>query len=169
MIRKIFIPKKYVKDIFNIDYEKLKRDGYKILIFDLDNTIGSIKENTCDKETSDFLNSLNKDFKVIIASNSRKKRVNEFCSNLNVYKMHLSLKPLGIILWKIKKKYNINYKEMVIIGDQLMTDIFLGNRYKLLTILVDKKGENDLNITKFNRALENRIKKKYNMKVGEYF
>ena len=83
--------------------------------------------------------------------------------------MHLSLKPLGIILWKIKKKYNINYKEMVIIGDQLLTDIFLGNRYKLLTILVDKKGENDLNITKFNRALENRIKKKYNMKVGEYF
>ena len=41
----LFIPKMYVKDIFSINYNKLKNNGYKIIIFDLDNTIGNIKEN----------------------------------------------------------------------------------------------------------------------------
>ena len=58
---------------------------------------------------------------------------------------------------------------MAIIGDQLLTDVFLGNRYKLLTILVDKRAKEDLNITKINRVLEKRIKKKHNIKEGEYF
>lgn len=165
----IFIPKKYAKDIFNIDYKKLKKDGYKIIIFDLDNTIGSVKEKVCDKRTTEFLNKLNKDFIVIVASNSRKKRVITFCKNLNVDKFYFSLKPFGRLLRKIKKKYQINYQEMVIVGDQLLTDIFLGNRYKLHTVLVDKKDLKDLNVTKFNRCLENIIKKKYNIKKGEYF
>ena len=77
MIKK-FIPKMYVKDIFSIDYNKLKDLGYKLIIFDLDNTIGSIKETKCRKETSLFLNSLMKDFKVIVASNSGKGRVSNF-------------------------------------------------------------------------------------------
>ena len=169
MISKIFIPKKYIKDIFNINYEKLKKDGYKILIFDLDNTIGNIKEKKCDKETIKLLNSLNKDFKVIIASNSGKKRVDTFCEGLDCLKIHFSLKPTGKIIRKIKKKYKIDESKMVIIGDQLLTDVFLGNRYKLLTILVDKKGKEDLKITKINRNFEQRIKKKYNIKDGEYF
>ena len=50
----LFIPKIYVKDIYSIDYKKLINDGYKLIIFDLDNTIGNIKEKICDKKTSDF-------------------------------------------------------------------------------------------------------------------
>ena len=168
-IGKLFIPKRYVKNIYEIDYKKLKKYEYKIIIFDLDNTIGSIKEKQIDSKTLDFLNKLNKDFKVIIASNSLKNRVNTFCKGLECDTMSFSLKPFGKVLQKIKKKYNIEYENMVIIGDQLLTDMFLGNRYKLLTILVDKKDKEDFNITKCNRIIENIIKKKYNIKEGEYF
>ena len=166
---KMFIPNIYVKDIFSIDYKKLIESDYKLIIFDLDNTIGNIKENICDKKTSDFLNKLNKDIKVIIASNSRKKRVLEFCKDLECDKYYFSLKPISIVLNKIKKKYNINYNKMVIVGDQLLTDMFLGNRKKLLTILVDKKADADLKITKINRKIENIIKKKYKLKKGDYY
>ena len=165
----LFIPKIYVKDIFSIDYKKLIYDGYKIIIYDLDNTIGNIKDKVCDDNTVTFLNKLNKEIKVIIASNSGKKRVLNFCQDLECDKYYFCLKPLSIVLSKIKKKYNINYNEMVIVGDQLLTDIFLGNRKKLLTILVDKKADADLNITKINRKVENIIKKKYKLKKGEYY
>ena len=151
----LFIPKIYVKDIYSIDYKKLINDGYKLIIFDLDNTIGNIKEKICDKKTTDFLNNLNKDIKIIIASNSRKNRVD--------------LKPTSKILLKIKRKYNIDYDKIVIVGDQLLTDMFLGNRKGLLTILVDQKDVKDLKITQFNRKIENIIKKKYKLKKGEYY
>lgn len=166
---KIFIPNIYVKDIFSINYKKLIKDNYKLIIFDLDNTIGNIKEDICDKKTVDFLNNLNKEIKVIIASNSKKNRVLNFCKDLECDKYYFCLKPLSKVLSKIKKKYNINYNEMVIVGDQLLTDIFLGNRKKLLTILVDKKADADLNITKINRKIENIIKKKHKLMKGDYY
>ena len=58
---------------------------------------------------------------------------------------------------------------MVIVGDQLLTDILVGNRKNLLTILVDKKGRKDFKITKFNRYFEDKIRKKYKIKKGEYY
>ena len=79
---KIFIPKMYQKDIFSINYENLKKLGYKLIIFDLDNTIGSIKEEKCSKKTSDFINNLINDFLVVVASNSYKERVKKFCQDL---------------------------------------------------------------------------------------
>jgi len=165
----VFIPKMYQKDIFSIDYKLLKKDGYKIIIFDLDNTIGNVKDKVCDKKTIDFINNLNENFIVLIASNSGKKRVITFCEELECGKYYFCLKPLSFVLKKIKKKYNINYNEMVIIGDQLLTDIFLGNRFNLKTILVDRKDKFDIKCTRINRLFENIIKKKHNFKEGEYY
>ncbi|MBQ8471963.1 MAG: HAD-IIIA family hydrolase [Bacilli bacterium] len=165
---KLFIPKMYQKDIFSINYQKLK-NKYKLIIFDLDNTIGSIKEDICNKETTDFLNNLTEYFIVIVASNSYKERVLNFTKNLKCDVFYLSLKPTLHVLRKIKKKYQIPYKDMVIIGDQIMTDIFVGNRKKLLTILVDPIRNIDFKITSINRYLEKIINKKNKIVKGEYY
>ncbi len=165
----LFVPKEYQKDIFSIDYNKLKEEGYKIIIFDLDNTIGKVKDKVCDIKTSKFLNKLNEDFIIIVASNSLKSRVLSFSEPLECGKFYFSLKPLSFVLKKIKKKYNINYKKMVIVGDQLLTDILLGNRFNLHTILVDQKDPYDLKKTRLNRKIEKLIKKKYNIRKGEYY
>ena len=165
---KIFIPKMYQKDIFKIDYKKLKYLNYKVLIFDLDNTLGYPKEEICNKKTSEFLNKLQNNFIVIIASNSLKKRVSKFVQNLSCDYFSFSLKPSLKVFRKIKKKYNVNYNEMVIIGDQVMTDMLAGNRIGALTILVDPINE-DLKITALNRKLENIINKKNNVIRGDYY
>ena len=166
---KIFIPKMYQKDIFSINYEKLNSLGYKLIIFDLDNTIGSIKEEKCNRKTTDFINDLINDFKVVVASNSYKERVKNFCKDLKCDYFYLSLKPTLRSIRKIKKKYRVSYKEMVIIGDQIMTDIFVGNRKGLLTILVDPIKNIDFKITKFNRKLESIINKKNKVVRGNYY
>ena len=69
----------------------------------------------------------------------------------------MALKPLPKNLRKIKKKYNLKKKEMVMVGDQIVTDILSGNLFNIMTILVDPLGEKDLKITYFNRKIENRI------------
>ena len=165
---KIFMPKIYQKDIYQINYAKLKDLGYKILIFDLDNTLGSPKEIVCSKKNKEFLNKLQKDFQVIVASNSRKNRVLNFIDDIDCDFISLSLKPTLRSIRKIKKKYQIPYSKMVIIGDQVMTDIFMGNRVGLLTILVDPLKE-DLKITALNRKIENMINKKNKIVRGSYY
>ena len=155
---KLFIPDMYQKDIFTIPYQKLKEMGYQLLIFDLDNTIGSIKEKNCNLETINFLNQLSKDFLIVIASNSHKKRVQSFCRNLKCKYYSLSLKPTLKVLRKIKKDYNIDYQKMVIIGDQVVTDI-----------LVDPILNYDLKITGFNRMVEKILNKKNGIIKGQYY
>ena len=58
---------------------------------------------------------------------------------------------------------------VAIIGDQVVTDIFMGNRLHMHTILVDPLGNKDLKVTYFNRWLENKIMKRIKVKRGDYY
>ena len=72
-----------------------------------------------------------------------------------------SMKPLmhGLII--IKQRYKLKKKEMVIIGDQIVTDIFAGNKFRIKTILVDPLGIKDMKITYLNRKIEDLIVRIY--------
>ena len=168
MLKK-FIPKCYQKNVFQINYDKLKKSGIKLLIFDLDNTLSLIDEVIPNQEIKALINSLSKNFKILIASNNKENRVKLFCENLNCNYISSSLKPTKRIGKFINKNYSYQFSEVAIIGDQLVTDIFLGNRCGMYTILVDAKGEKDLKITSVNRFIETKIKKKINFKKGVYY
>ena len=165
----VFRPKMYQKDIFKIDYQKLKKSGYKILILDLDNTLGSVKDEVCQEEVATFLKKLKKDFIIYVASNNHKNRVKKFCDPINCKYISSSLKPTRFGILKIKKQEKFDYQEMVIIGDQILTDILLGNRLGMLTILVDPVLDFDLKVTRLNRKIETILKKKYKIKRGSYY
>ena len=47
----LFRPNMYKKNIFEIDYNKLKEQGIKCLVFDLDNTLGLIEHERCPLKT----------------------------------------------------------------------------------------------------------------------
>lgn len=157
----LFRPNMYKKNIFEIDYNKLKEQGIKCLVFDLDNTLGLIEHERCPLKTKKLLKELQKDFLILISSNNTKKRIAPYLKDLGIGGVAFSLKPSTKGLRKIKKHYNLNKKEMVMIGDQIVTDILSGNRYKIMTILVDPLGEKDLRITGLNRKIEARIIKYY--------
>lgn len=168
-----FYPNMYVKNIFNIDYERLKKRGVHCLIFDLDNTIALIDQKKVDNKTKKLFNHLKKDFQIVIISNNTKKRVEEYASFFNCDYASFAMKPLPFGYFKIKKKYHLQKKDMAMIGDQLVTDIFVGNRMTGYTILVDPLGKKDLKITTLNRYIESKIfryyEKKAIMKRGSYY
>ena len=168
-----FKPSKYKKDIYNINYEQLKKNNIKCLIFDLDNTLGLIEHKRCPEETRKLISELKKDFTIIICSNNNKKRLKPYMEELGIDGVSFSLKPLTRGLRKIKQKYGFKKEEMCIIGDQIVTDILSGNNYKITTILVDPLGIKDLKVTFFNRIVENMIVKNYKKKGiferGKYY
>ncbi|MDD6879233.1 MAG: YqeG family HAD IIIA-type phosphatase [bacterium] len=167
-----FIPNDYKKNIFDINYEQLKKNNIKCLVFDLDNTIGLIDEMIISENSLNLLNKLKNDFIVVIISNNTSKRISKFCSE-DIEYVTFAMKPLPKGFNKIKKKYNLKNNEMCIIGDQLMTDIIGANMFGAYSILVDPLGEKDLKITAINRYIENKIIKKLSKKNilerGKYY
>ena len=53
---------------------------------------------------------------------------------------------------------------MMMIGDQLVTDVLSGKLYGINTTLVEPLGKKDLKITGLNRMIENSIINKYEKK-----
>ena len=151
----------YYNNIYDINYNKLKDIGIKTLIFDLDNTLGLISDGECPEKTKELINKLKKDFFIVICSNNTRRRLKPYLEDLGVDGTSWSMKPFihGLII--IKRKYKLKKKEMVLIGDQLVTDIFAGNKFRIKTILVDPLGIKDMKITFFNRKLENLIVRIY--------
>lgn len=170
---KKYIPSMYKKDIFNINYKKLKNIGIKCLIFDLDNTIALIDSKIISKEVRNLFTELKKDFNIIIISNNTKNRISTYCNPIDIWFVSFALKPLTHGFRKVRKKLNYKKEEMCMIGDQIMTDILGGNRYGIFTILVDPLGEKDLKVTSINRFFERKILKRLGqMKVlerGKYY
>ena len=160
----LFKPDMYKKNIFEINYDKLKEMGIKCLVFDLDNTLGLIDHKRCPRNSKKLLKDLQKDFLVFISSNNTRKRITPYLKDLGIGGVAFSMKPSTRGLRKIKRDYNLKKKEMVMIGDQIVTDILSGNRFKIMTILVDPLGNKDLKITGLNRAIESRIVKRYEKK-----
>ena len=168
-----FIPNMYKKNIYEVNYKKLKKEGIKCLLFDLDNTCVPYHENIPDKRLKKLFSRLKKQgFTVIIFSNSPNRRLKKF-KDLEVDYNASSLKPLSYSFNKIIKKYNFKKEEICIIGDQLLTDIYGGNKVGIKTCLVDPITTNEIFITKINRILENKkikkLTKKGTLKKGEYY
>lgn len=157
---KLLTPKMYYPNIYEVDYKKLKELGIKCLLFDFDNTCMGYKEKNLSKELVNLFTRLKKmGFNIIIFSNARNKRLNQF-KEFNIDYNSLSKKPLQIEFKKLLTKYNYKKEELCIIGDQIFTDILGGNRFKILTCLVDPLTNKDFIVTKIFRQIEKRIIKK---------
>ncbi len=166
-------PQMYQKSIYEIPYQKLKNKNIKCLVFDLDNTIAFIDQKELTKETKKLFQTLKKDFILAIISNNTTKRVKSYANQLECDFVAYAMKPFTRGFRKIQKKYHLRPEEIGMIGDQIVTDIYGGNRDHVYTILVDPLGTKDLKITSFNRLLEKKILKRYEqkniMKKGEYY
>lgn len=168
-----FIPDMYQKNIYDINYELLKKKGIKCLLFDLDNTIIPVKKDEPSKKIKELFNYLEKHFKIIIVSNSNKKRLIPFKEGLNIDVSASSHKPLKKKYLKIMKIYEFKEYEIAAIGDQILTDILGANRVGITSILVNPIGEYEKFGTKINRFMEGFIKRHLKKKgiliKGQYY
>lgn len=170
----IFYPDIYAKNIYTINYNKLKDKGIKCLVFDLDNTLVPVKAKMTTREVETFIRRLRQNkFTVILMSNSPKKRVSLFKKSLDIPIFSFSMKPLKRKYKKMLKEYGFDLSEVACIGDQIMTDIWGANRMGFTSILVDKMTKEDFKWTKLNRIVESLILKHFHHKKrftkGEYY
>ena len=157
----IYIPDIYQENIYKVDYDTLISRGIKLLIFDLDNTLVTIKERHPREEIKDLFSKLKeKGFKVIIASNSINARVKPFHDSLRVDYIYSVRKPKTEKINNYIVENNYGLDEVAMIGDSMMDDVVCGNTIGITTVLLDQVGKAEFPIAKLKRIKERKIQKK---------
>ena len=167
-----YIPKKIALSVFDIDYNELYASGKRIILFDLDNTLISYYENIPNKKLIDFGNKLlTMGFMLYVLSNNKGKRINAFMETFPATGSGNLMKkpfPRKVKKFLINHGHN-NFEEIVMIGDQLVTDILCANNVGVDSILVKSiSRESEKFYTIVNRWREPFIVKSYSKKNPEY-
>lgn len=161
---KIIYPTKYNLSIQTIDYASLKQKGITTLFFDLDNTLISYKTKKIPVDVLSFLKSIEKDFNIFIITNNKKNRTSKAINNNFIF-LSNACKPCKSKVNKFIKKNNIDIKKTCFIGDQILTDIYLSNKFKTSSILINPIDLTSEGIpTKINRYRERKYLKKIKQK-----
>lgn len=152
----MLMPKLRVNTVFDIDLEDLYAKGYRGIITDLDNTLVGAKAPLAHPELIAWFELVKKTgFQLIIVSNNHLERVSSFATPLDIQYVHEARKPSLKPFKKAMKMMGLSNTETIMVGDQMMTDVFGGNRLGLLTVLVLPISIQDEGwTTRINRRVE---------------
>lgn len=158
MLFKNFLPNEHVKSVLDISPRHLKEKGIKGIITDLDNTLVAWDVKDATPEIIKWFKLMEEnDIKITIISNNKEERVKIFSEPLKTPFVYSARKPLGRAFKRASKDMDLAKEDIVVIGDQLMTDVLGGNSAGFYTILVVPIVKTDGKITRINRYMERRI------------
>lgn len=151
-----FVPRLHVDSIYDIDLLALQQAGKKGIITDLDNTlVGAAEPDATPKVASWLEQAKQLGFKVVVVSNNNAKRVERFAAPLKLPFIHRAQKPKRSSFKKALHMMKLEAQQAIVIGDQMLTDVFGGNRMGLYTILVRAISlEHEGFFTRINRRVE---------------
>lgn len=161
MIKKLY-PASYIGSVYDLDIEQLKNEGMKGIIFDIDNTLVPYDEAEPNEQIIQLFEEIRAaGIKITLVSNNTEDRVVKFNEKLKVFALHQSKKPLTKNFRKALMLMQCTKEQAVIVGDQVFTDVYGGNKAGIKTILVQPVSDKDEWKTKVKRGLERKIIKSY--------
>jgi len=140
ILKELLIPCEIEEALENISLEKLAAKGYINILLDIDNTIVPPDKKIINLEKINWINKAKTmGFDVyLISNNINKRRIRKISKELNIPKgLYFALKPFPFSVKDFAKKNYINLNKTVVVGDQLLTDVLMGNWFKSYTILLD--------------------------------
>ena len=139
--------------IYNISQSDLQKKGINSLLLDVDGTLVNRKSNMIPKAVKNWIIESKKLFSLyLISNNPSKKRIAKIAKELNLRYKYNASKPRKKVTLCAIKEIGREPKNIAIIGDRIFTDIIVGNRCGIKTILVKRLNRDGLPI-KFNLTL----------------
>ena len=132
-------PDSYVHSVYDIRYHKLRENGIKYALFDVDCTLLPFDDINVTEENKTLFRYINNiGIKSALCSSSLETRVKPVAEALNVDYKAMAPKPF-MDFSSIKElfDYDCTRDNTVVIGDSLYFDMLLAGRLKIHKILVD--------------------------------
>ena len=139
--------------IYSISQSELQKKGLQCLFLDVDGTLVNRNSTKIPKSVKRWISESKKLFSLyLISNNPSKKRIAKIAKELNLKYKYNASKPRKKVILNAIKEVNYEVKNIAIIGDRIFTDIIVGNRCNIKTILVKRLKRDGLPI-KFNLTL----------------
>lgn len=152
---KNFLPDEHVDSIFHITPKKLGEMGIKGVITDLDNTLVEWNRPEATPELLRWIDWMREHhIYITVVSNNSEQRVRRFSDPVQLPFIYKARKPMVRSFQRAMRDMDLQKDEIVVVGDQILTDVYGGNRLGVHTILVVPIAKNDGWYTKLNRKVE---------------
>lgn len=136
MLFETFYPDCWMESTYKIDFEKLYQEGYRGLIFDIDNTLVPHGAPADDRAKALFERLKKLGFSCCLLSNNQIGRVTMFNNDVNVNFIENAHKPSRKNYLKAMELMHTELSNTIFIGDQLFTDVYGAKRCRMRNILV---------------------------------
>lgn len=135
---KNLFPGLYISSAYRINYRQLYEDGYRGIIFDIDNTLVTHGAPASRRAIRLFehLNELG--FYSCLISNNQEERVKMFNDDVQVFYIYNAHKPSPENYLKAMQMMGTDRSSTVFVGDQIFTDIWGANRAGIFSIMVKR-------------------------------
>ena len=161
-----FMPDIIFESVYDIDFGALKEKNIKGIIFDIDNTLVSYKQEKPTENVAALMDELTgAGFKICFVSNNTKQRVGMFNSGFNFPSFPNAKKPFVKYIREALKAMGIPKENAVLIGDQLFTDVAAAKRAKIMAICVTPIEPVETLFFRFKRFFERPLIKRYYKKL----
>lgn len=155
-----FKPTWMINSVYSIAPQQLKQQGIRAVFTDLDNTLIAWNNPDGTSELKQWMQSLEEaNIPLIVISNNNYQRVQRAVQPLALPFISRALKPLGFGIKRAIKKLGLQPHEVVMVGDQLLTDMVAANQAGVYSILVKPLIETDAWNTRINRFFERYVMK----------
>ncbi|MBQ7481294.1 MAG: YqeG family HAD IIIA-type phosphatase [Lachnospiraceae bacterium] len=159
-----FFPDECIGSAYDIDYESLYEQGYRGIIYDIDNTLVP-HDAPADERAIGLFGRLSEiGFSCLLLSNNKEPRVKDFADDVGALYIHKAGKPGRRGYLRAMEKLKTDRETTIFIGDQLFTDVYGAKRSGIRNILVeqiDKKEEIQIVL---KRVLERIVMRAYRKK-----
>ena len=133
---KFFYPREYYDSTYSIDFQKYYHNGYRGVIFDIDNTLVE-HDAPADERAKRLIKKLKAlGFEICFLSNNDEERVASFNEELDAKYIYKGGKPLPKGYRKAMDVMGTSEANTLFVGDQIFTDIWGANNAGIRSILV---------------------------------
>lgn len=159
-----FFPDESVSSTYDIDFQSLYEEGYRGILFDIDNTLVEHGKGASDQALDLFRRLEDMGFQCCLISNNKKQRVSSFNEKIGAHMIFNAHKPRRKGYREAMEMMGTNKENTLFVGDQLFTDIWGAKRIGIRNILVKPINKNEEIQIVLKRYLEKIILKEYRQK-----
>ena len=131
-----FFPDEYVASTYVIPFEKLYEEGYRGVIFDIDNTLVPHGAPADDRAVKLFQRLSDIGFASCLISNNQEARVKMFNKDIVIHYIYNAHKPSTKNYIRAMEIMGTDRTNTLFVGDQLFTDVWGAKRAGIHNILV---------------------------------
>ena len=139
IIKLLLTPKEVHSCVMDIELEALYAKGLTTIFVDVDNTIMAVSQRSLSLEYQNWVAKAQSiGFNIfILSNNSSFRRINVVAKQTEMTGLYFVMKPFAFGLRDLAGQHGIDLTKSIVLGDQVLTDVLLGNWVRAYSILVD--------------------------------